>query len=235
MVRHDLASGPTLRARKPDELWLDSAARPRASPEPAVQDRAPLPPEHPLVRAGDIAPHRNHAVSSASVPVGRRAAPRSSSSNNGGAALTLSAAVVLVVCALVVAARRQRRRELAIDLIIEGCEFLPLATIEQQRIRLLSERHRSSLIKAFERVAREVSAPPTIYAHGVGPLFHLGVVRPALRELRQLIKLLDSTPPLARVWPGRGASSPIPRLRSTAFEPDELISELSRIHNLLQG
>jgi hypothetical protein len=75
--------------------------------------------------------------------------------------LVCSAGGVLVVLSVLLAVRVQARRDCVTDVILEGSEELPVAVVQRERRRLLSDRNRVGLARSLEELAREVAAPRT--------------------------------------------------------------------------
>jgi hypothetical protein len=62
---------------------------------------------------------------------------------------------------VLLAVRVQARRDCVTDVILEGSEELPVAVVQRERRRLLSDRNRVGLARSLEELAREVAAPRT--------------------------------------------------------------------------
>ncbi len=124
--------------------------------------------DHPLVRATDIL----HSVIRewvlvAAVLIGSIIA------RIGGQAwawpLILGAGMVLSILTLLIAGFRQCKHDHAIDLILKGCQNIPIAAIQDQRRRLLSTRTRRRLAQSFEEVVDQVQNWRTLQAGGHAP------------------------------------------------------------------
>jgi hypothetical protein len=70
-------------------------------------------------------------------------------------AVTVSAAGVLLVLLVIVAVLMDERRRQALDLIVEGQEWLPVRPVVRERDRLASTRAQVRLAKSFECVFEE--------------------------------------------------------------------------------
>jgi hypothetical protein len=153
-----------------------------------------------------------------------------------GPPLTLSSALVCVILVLLALARAQQRRDRAIDLILDGHEHVPEATVRHQRDRLLSHRTRATLARTLSAIERDVSTTPQLVARGNAPLYHRRVVAGAVVELRRLIELLL----LVEASSARGVAraerliadpaSPLYGLQTAA-----LVEELRHVHRLFDG
>ena len=93
---------------------------------------------------------------------------------------------------------RQQVSDRATDLIAEGREALPIATVQHQRQRLLAQRRRKALAKALDTVLRQATAPPRIVTRGTRPLFDTRVIAAVGADLRAAIELLQTRNPPAR-------------------------------------
>ena len=80
--------------------------------------------------------------------------------------LTASYTLVLAALTALLLMLKQRVSDRAIDLIAEGSEALPIATVQHQRQRLLAQRRRKALAKALDTVLRQATGPPRIVTRG---------------------------------------------------------------------
>jgi hypothetical protein len=164
----------------------------RARPASASDGTTVLGEGHPLVQAIDalrVAMRQWTVVSvvvlgSGVVSVERRA---------WGAPLCIAAAVVLAILTVIVVSLRQRRRDLAVDLILEGRENVPIPAVRHECERLSSGRTRRALARAFEDITEEVTRPPRFQLRGSRPLYHRAVVARASPELQAIVGLLKAT------------------------------------------
>jgi hypothetical protein len=105
--------------------------------------------------------------------------------------LACSSGSVLLVLTALLATQRQRERHCAVALILEGEEGLPIAAVQREQRRLLSERTRRRLVRRLEAavrhghlLVRSVSLTP--------PRFERMVVAMVADELREVIALLGA-------------------------------------------
>ena len=106
------------------------------------------------------------------------------------ASLAGSAATVLLVLTVILAACEQRKRDCAIELILEGRESVPIAAVQRQRRRLVSERTRDGLAGNLEEMVCHASRPRGRQLRVTRPLFEPMVVAMVTDELREVIALL---------------------------------------------
>jgi len=148
--------------------------------------------------------------------------------------LICSASGMLVALSLLLAVRVQARRDRVIDVILEGSEELPVAVVQRERRRLLSDRNRAGLARSLEEMAREAAAPRTGRVRLVPPLFEPPIVAHVADELRDLGAVLRG----GRVT-ARGVAS-VERLVKHATSPlnghdlAALREELRRVRRLLK-
>ena len=101
-----------------------------------------------------------------------------------------SAASVLLILTVLLAAHKQRERDCAIELVLEGRETVPIAAVQRQRRRLLSEQTRNGLAGNLEDLIRQAASRSRLQMR-VAPLpFEPKVLRLAAGELRDVIGLL---------------------------------------------
>jgi hypothetical protein len=111
-----------------------------------------------------------------------------------GLALTVGAVSVLLVLLLQGAALLDQRRRLALDLIIEGRDRLPIAAVARQRGRLAKPRSRRRVARSFERVFEDGLGLRRL-APGPLPMVRPGVAAAVLAELGAVGALLRSPSP----------------------------------------
>lgn len=102
------------------------------------------------------------------------------------ASLAGSAATVLLVLTVILAACEQRKRDCAIELILEGRQSVPIAAVQRQRRRLVSERTRDGLAGNLEEMVCHASRPRGRQLRVTRPM----VVAMVTDELREVIGLL---------------------------------------------
>jgi hypothetical protein len=102
---------------------------------------------------------------------------------------TAAAAQALLVACLVSTAGT--RRERALELIAEGRDTLPIASVRRERARLTDPRRRAALARSLDRLRAD--ARPDGYRRLVRPLFVPAVIRQADAELARLAELLRSS------------------------------------------
>lgn len=104
--------------------------------------------------------------------------------------LALAAAIVLLAVAAIAAIRNQSRRDLALDLILEGRETLPVAVVQRQRQRLASTRTRRTLARTFESMIDETLNRQRLAIRGARPLLHVRLIKEAQHDMRLVAQLL---------------------------------------------
>jgi hypothetical protein len=150
-----------------------------------------------------------------------------------GAPLAVAAAIVLAILTIVVLSLRQRRRDLAIDLIIDGREDIPIPAVRHEYERLTSKRTRQALTRTFEGIVEDVTRPPRLQLRGSQPLYHRTVVARASPELQSIAGLLKIDASSARGIARAervitGATSPL-----YGCDPRALREELRHVIDLL--
>jgi hypothetical protein len=150
-------------------------------------------------------------------------------------ALIFAAVIVLTILTLLAAGFRQCTHDRAIDLILRGCENVPIAAIQHERGRLLSRRTRMRLARHISETVAEVSKRPTWNAREV-VLFHPPTIASALDDLLAVADALT-----ASHVPAQGVAR-AERLMTDGTSPfydhDAIVlrAELRRIrHDLLAG
>lgn len=144
-----------------------------------------------------------------------------------------SAAIVLLILTVVVAAHKQRERDCAIELVLEGRETVPIAAVQRQRRRLLSEQTRNGLAGNLEDLIRQAANRSRLQMR-VAPLpFDPKVLMMALGELRDVIGLLRTEGVSARGV--ARAERLVERAVSPLYGQDvgALREELRRVRDLL--
>jgi hypothetical protein len=150
-----------------------------------------------------------------------------------GLPLMCSAGSVLVVLTLLLAAYRQRERDCAIGLILDGRERMPVAAVERQRRRLLSNRTRQGLASSLEEKVRRASDRRVLRARVTPVPFDRVVVSAVADEITEVIGSLRRPNVSAR------GVARAERLVERAVSPlygrdiDALREELSCVCNLL--
>jgi hypothetical protein len=114
------------------------------------------------------------------------------------AVVTISSALVLAALTILRLILKQRVSDRAIDLIAEGRETLPIATVQRHRQRLTAQRERNALAKALDTAIRQATNPPRIITRGTRPLFDTRVIAGVATDLRAVIGLLQAGSPPAR-------------------------------------
>lgn len=153
--------------------------------------------EHPLARV--IATQAS--VGRQSIAVGAAFAGSLIARSEGDAwatAMTLSAAIVLLGLGAVAITLGRRKRKRALDLILEGREYLPVAAVQRQRRRLVARRTRRRLARTFEAVIKEGSISPMLPGGNGRPLFDVAMLASVEGDLRALISELRMTAATAR-------------------------------------
>jgi hypothetical protein len=146
-----------------------------------------------------------------------------------------SAAIVLLILTVLLAAHKQRERDYAIELILEGLETVPIAAVQRQCRRLLSDQTRNGLAGNLEDLIRQAARRPRLQMR-VTPLpFEPTVLTMAARELRDVIGLLRT-----QAVSGRGvarAERLVERTVSPLYgqDADALREELRRVRDLLEN
>ena len=144
-----------------------------------------------------------------------------------------SAASVLLILTVLLAAHKQRERDCAIELVLEGRETVPIAAVQRQRRRLLSEQTRNGLAGNLEDLIRQ-AARGSRRQMRVTPLpFEPRVVRLVAGELRDVIGLLRAEGVSARAV--ARAERLVERAVSPLYGQDvgALREELRRVRDLL--
>lgn len=113
-------------------------------------------------------------------------------------AVAVGASMVLLTLTVVMLALRQRARDEAIHLIAEGHEALPIAVVQRQRERLLSQRAREGLARSLETMLQHALRPPRIMTRGARPLFSVRVIASVAPDLRAVISVLQTGSASAR-------------------------------------
>ncbi|MGH2887639.1 MAG: hypothetical protein ACRDPA_33895 [Solirubrobacteraceae bacterium] len=101
-----------------------------------------------------------------------------------------SAAIVLLTLTVLVAAHKQRERDCAIELVLEGRETVPIAAVQRQRRRLLSDQTRNGLAGNLEDLIRQAASRSRRQMRVTALPFEPKLVRMVAEELRDVIGLL---------------------------------------------
>ena len=153
----------------------------------------------------------------------------------GAPAVALGAAAVLVAFAALAAALFRRARRCALDLIVEGREWLPLAVVERQRRRLLNRQTRERLATGLVGVLEDALIPPVLPVANASLLADDRVLRENASELCAVAALVRATPASA------GGVALVERLLTDGGSPlygnevGPLREELRRARFLLQS
>jgi hypothetical protein len=152
---------------------------------------AVLGPDHPLTRAI----HTLERVRSQSLMVRAMLAASvvvlgARSAWAAAAASAISATIVLVSLGIVAAATAQRRRRLALDLILEGRENLPVAVVRHERQRLQAPRTQRWMACTIESMIEDAVKPASLLARDARPLFNRRIVASVARDLWTISRLL---------------------------------------------
>ena len=134
-----------------NRTWLHGL---RAGRVPAVRHGAGLRSDHPLLQASEAVHYTGRQwVHVAAVLTGSVIARIEGREWAGP--LAGSAAIVLLILTVLLVAHKQRERDYAIELVLEGRETVPIAAVERQRRRLLSDRTRNGLAGNLEDLIRQ--------------------------------------------------------------------------------
>jgi hypothetical protein len=148
--------------------------------------------------------------------------------------LMCSAGSALVVLTLLLAGHRQRERDCAIGLILDGRERIPIAAVERQRRRLLSDRTRQGLASSLQEKVRQASDRRALRARVTPVPFDRVVVSTVAGEIVEVIILLRS--PSASARGVARAERLVERALSPLYGSDvaALREELGRVRDLLE-
>ena len=164
----------------------------RESRVPAVAHGVSLRSDHPLLRATEAVHYTGQQWVHVAAVIARI------EGRGWAGPLAGSAAGVLVILTFLLAAHKRRERDCAIELVLDGCEDIPLVAVQRQRRRLLSERTRNALAGNLEALIRESAGPSRLQIR-VTPLpFERMVVTMAVDELRDVIGFLRTEEVCAR-------------------------------------
>ena len=142
---------------------------------------------------------------------------------------------MLLILTVLVAAHKQRERDCAIELVLEGRESVPIAAVQRQRRRLLSDQTRNGLAGNLEDLIRQAANRSSVQMR-VTPLpFEPTVVRLVAGELRDVIGLLRAEGASARGV--ARAERLVERAVSPLYGQDvgALREELRRVRDLLEN
>ena len=112
--------------------------------------------------------------------------------------MACSAAGVLLILSVLLAVHLQRERDLAIELILEGRETVPVAAVQHQCRRLVSERTRHGLAGSLEEILRDALADRRLQLRPAPRLSEPMVVRAVANELGDVIVSLRTEEVSAR-------------------------------------
>ena len=206
----------------------------RAGRVPAVRRRVGLRSDHLLLRATEAVRYTGRQwVHVAAVLTGGVIARIEGREWAGP--LAFSTASVLLILTVLLAAHKQRERDCAIELVLEGHETVPIAAVERQRRRLLSDQTRNGIAGNLADLIRQAASRSRVQMR-VTPLpFEPRVVRLVAGELRDVIGLLRADGVSAR------GVARAERLVEHAVSPlygqdvGALREELRRVRDLLEN
>lgn len=197
-----------------------------------VAERTVLRSDHPLVRAGEAVDYTGRQwVDVAAVLTGSVIARIEGRGWAGP--LAGSAAIVLLILTVLVAAHKQRERDCAIELVLEGHETVPIAAVQRQRRRLLSDQTRNGLAGNLEDLIRQAAGRSRLQMRVTALPFEPTVLTMAAGELRDVIGLLRTEGVSARGV--ARAERLVERAMSPLYGQDvgALREELRRVRDLL--
>lgn len=114
-----------------------------------------------------------------------------------GPPVALAAGLLLLLIAAATAGLRCAERTRAIDLIVDGEEWLPLDAVRRQRRRLLSARTRAVLARSFESHARDVVDRRRSTVRSARPVYDRAVIAAVAVDLRAVAEALRRRQPTA--------------------------------------
>ena len=197
-----------------------------------VAERTVLRSDHPLLRATEAVHYTGRQwVHVAAVLTGSVIARIEGREWAGP--LAGSATIVLLILTVLVAAHKQRERDCAIELVLEGRERVPIAAVQRQRRRLLSDQTRNGLAGNLEDLIQQAASRSRRQMR-VTPLpFEPTVLTMAAGELRDVIGLLRAEGVSARGV--ARAERLVERAVSPLYGQDvgALREELCRVRDLL--
>ena len=156
---------------------------------PAVGHRVGLRTDHPLLRATEAVHYTGRQWVHVAAVLAGSVIARIEGREWAGP-LACSAASVLLILTVLLAAHKQRERDCAIELVLEGREGIPIAAVQRQRRRLLSDQTRSGIAGNLEDLIWQAASRSMVQIR-VTPLpFDAMVVRLVAGELRDVIGLL---------------------------------------------
>jgi hypothetical protein len=159
--------------------------------------RAVLGPAHPLTRATEaVTGATRQWLTCAAILAGSIIAELEG--HTWATVLTISSAPVLAALTVLLLILKQRVADRAIDLIAEGRETLPIATVQSHRQRLTAQRERNALAKTLGSIACQATNPPRIITRGTRPLFDVRVIAAVATDLQAVIAHLQTGNPPAR-------------------------------------
>jgi hypothetical protein len=191
---------PTRLIRKPAACDAPRRLKPpprRSGGVELLQSSVILGVDHPLTHAIDAAQRiKRHCVVVGAVLV--VAVINLGQGASWGAAVVVSATMVLFCYLIAAAALEARKRDRALDLIAEGRERVPLATVQRSRQRLRSARRQRRLARTIEGMIELALSPPDPCSRSARPLFKLRVVSSVAEELQAVCEPRRSASAAAR-------------------------------------
>ncbi len=100
-----------------------------------------------------------------------------------------SVCTALIIMLVVV---RQRVRDEAIELLLTGHQYAPIAAVENERRRLMSRSTRRALGKTYLTIADQARPKNVLLVAGARPLFQRRVVNTVIDELLAVGRALES-------------------------------------------
>jgi hypothetical protein len=149
-----------------------------------------------------------------------------------GTVLTASSALVLAALTALLVILKQRVSDRAIELIAEGREALPIATVRRHRQRLTAPKTRNALAKTLDTSIRQATNPPRIVTRGTRPLFDIRVIAGVATDLREVVVLLQSGNPPA---PGVALIDRLITDGQSAFYGHEIEPLRQELHHIRQA
>ena len=115
-----------------------------------------------------------------------------------GAALVLGAGVALFCYGIGAAALEARKRDRALDVIADGRESVPIATVQRSRQRLRAPRTQRRMARVIEGVVEQARNPPNPCSRSARPLFAPTVVSVVVEDLLAVCEVLRTERAAAR-------------------------------------
>jgi hypothetical protein len=193
----DATRPPTSSRRRGKTVRHWQATPARRGKHAAPSARAVLGPAHPLTRATEAVTGATHQwLTCAAILAGSSFAELEG--HTWATVLTICSAPVLAALTVLLLILKQRVADRAIDLIAEGRETLPIATVQLHRQRLTAQGERNALAKTLETTVYQATNPPRMITRGTRPLFDIRVIAAVASDLRAVIRHLQTGNPPAR-------------------------------------